>query len=147
MPHRALLLALSALAILSPALDAQRTSEFRARLSTVPIDLTMLDTVAGRGSVTARLAGDTLTIDGTFADLKSPATLAKIHAAPKGLRGPAVFDLTVTPATSGTITGRLTLTAAQLEDLRDSRLYVQLHSAKAPDGNLWGWLLPEEKKR
>jgi len=30
-------------------------------------------------------------------------------------------------------------------DLEKGRFYVQLHSEKAPDGNLWGWLLPQEK--
>jgi len=53
-----------------------------------------------------------------------------------------VFDLTVAKATSGTINGSFDLTPEQLEDLRKGRLYVQLHSEKAPDGNLWGWLLP-----
>jgi hypothetical protein len=24
---------------------------------------------------------------------------------------------------------------------------VQLHSEKAPDGNLWGWILPQENRR
>ena len=32
-------------------------------------------------------------------------------------------------------------------DLEKGRLYVQLHSEKAPDGNLWGWLTPQENKR
>ena len=35
----------------------------------------------------------------------------------------------------------------QLADLEKGRLYVQLHSEKAPDGNLWGWLMPQENKR
>jgi hypothetical protein len=48
----------------------------------------------------------------------------------------------VTKATSGTIRGELRLTAAQLEHLKQSRFYVLLQSEKAPDGNLWGWLLP-----
>jgi hypothetical protein len=26
--------------------------------------------------------------------------------------------------------------------LRQGRMYLQLHSESAPDGNLWGWLLP-----
>jgi hypothetical protein len=27
------------------------------------------------------------------------------------------------------------------------RFYIQLHSEKAPEGNLWGWLLREETRR
>jgi len=56
-----------------------------------------------------------------------------------------VFDLTATNKTSGTISGTIDLTPAQISDLEKGRLYVQLHSEKAPDGNLWGWLFPEKK--
>jgi hypothetical protein len=63
------------------------------------------------------------------------------------MRGPAIGDLTATAATNGTITGSIELTKEQVDDLAAGRLYVQLHSQKAPDGNLWGWLLmPEGKK-
>ena len=114
---------------------------FRARLTTVPVEATMLPTVAGSGSLTAVLAGRKLTITGTFEGLRSPATVARIHLATRGIRGPAILDLTVTKAASGTISGSLDLTPAQVEELRNSRFYVQLHSERAPDGNLWGWLL------
>ena len=62
-----------------------------------------------------------------------------------GMRGPAMLDLQVTKAPAGTIAGDLTLTAIQADHLTRNRLYVQLHSEKAPDGALWGWLLPEKK--
>jgi hypothetical protein len=107
----------------------------------------MQSTVAGQGRVTATLDGDRLIIAGEFGGLKTPATFARVHAGPKGIRGPAIFDLTVAKATSGSIAGTLHLTPQQLDDLRHSRLYIQLHSEKAPDGNLWGWLLPEEKRQ
>ena len=64
------------------------------------------------------------------------------------MRGPVVADLTVAKGaepTAGTITGTLDLTALQVTDLEKGRFYVQLHSEKAPDGNLWGWLLAPEK--
>jgi hypothetical protein len=125
-------------------LCAQVPQRFKARLSTVPVDLAMLATVAGTGSVTAELSGARLTINGTFAGLRSPATVARLHKAPMGLRGPAVSDLTVAKATSGAVSGNLTLTAGQLEDLRGSRFYLQIHSEKAPEGNLRGWLVPEK---
>lgn len=127
--------------------SAQAASHFRARLAPVPIDLVMQRAISGSGTVTATLTGSKLSIAGTFADLKTPATFAKIHVGPKGIRGPAVLDVTVTKATSGTIAGTFALTPVQLDDLRNSRLYIQLHSEKAPDGNLWGWLLPQEGRR
>jgi hypothetical protein len=141
---------LAALLLLGMASDpsflvAQTTGSahtFQARLSTVPIDLAMASTIAGSGSVTATLKGRTLTVNGTFKGLKSPATVARLHRSPnRGIRGPSFADLTATAATSGEISGSVELTAAQVEDLEKGRLYVQLHSEKAPDGNLWGWLL------
>lgn len=124
------------------AARAQSGESFKARLSTVPIDVTMMSTVAGSGSLTAVLDGNKLTINGTFQGLRSPATLAKIHRAPKGIRGPAILDLTVSQETNGTVSGSIELTPDQLDDLKNSRLYVQIDSERAPDGNLWGWLLP-----
>jgi CHRD domain-containing protein len=130
-----------------PAVAATQTStNFRGRLSPVPVAAASPN-VTGVGSVTATLSGAKLTIAGTFEGLASPATLGKLHRAPKGIRGPAVFDLTVTPGTSGKISAILDLTPAQVEDLGRERFYVQLHSEKAPDGNLWGWLLAQENKR
>lgn len=126
---------------------AQPARTFKARLSPVPIDLSMQSTIAGSGSVTAVLNGTKLTINGTFEGLKSPATAARIHKAQKGVRGPAIMDLTVTSGTSGTISGTMELTPQQIENLQKEWFYVQLHSEKAPDGNLWGWLLRQENRR
>jgi hypothetical protein len=124
------------------AQGAQGGRTFKARLSPVPIDVTMQSTVAGTGSVTALLVASKLTVNGTFEHLKSPATGAKLHKSPtRGVRGPALFDLAVSHDTSGSITGMFDVTPQQAADLQSGRLYVQLQSEKAPDGNLWGWLL------
>ena len=126
---------------LGQASGASKT--FHARLSTVPIDLTMASTIAGTGSVTGTLKGRTLVLTGRFTGLKTPATVARVHrSATRGMRGDAIFDLTVNASgTSGELSGTLELSSAQVEDLEKGRLYVQVHSEKAPDGNLWGWLL------
>jgi hypothetical protein len=63
------------------------------------------------------------------------------------MRGPAILELKVSSGTSGTIGGTVELTAQQRQALEKSSLYIQIHSEKAPDGNLWGWLLPQEVKR
>ena len=128
------------------ALDGQ-TGPYRARLGVVPIDIVMQSTIAGSGAVTATLKGSTLTVTGTFTGLKTPATVVRVHRGPRtAMRGPAIGDLTATAATSGTISGSIELTKDQIDDLSSGRLYVQLHSQKAPDGNLWGWLLLPEGK-
>ncbi len=102
----------------------------------------MRDTVAGAGSGSAVLAGSKLTINGTFTGLRSPATTARLHRGLAiGVRGAAVAELTVSKASNGTITGSLDLTPDQVQSLRKGQLYIQISSEKAPDGNLWGWLL------
>jgi len=130
------------------ASSGAQTPQYRARLSPVPLDIAMQSTIAGSGSATATLKGTTLTVNGTFTGLKTPATAARVHRGPKtAMRGPAIGDLTATAATSGTITGSFELSAAQAADLAVGRLYVMLHSEKAPEGNLWGWLLASEGKK
>jgi hypothetical protein len=124
-----------------------QSAQYRTRLSPVPLDVAMQATIAGSGSVTATLKGSTLAITGTFTGLKTPATVVRVHRAPKtAMKGPAIGDLTATQETSGTIGGSLELTKDQIADLAAGRLYVQLHSQKAPDGNLWGFLMAAEKK-
>jgi hypothetical protein len=127
---------------------AQAGKTFRTRLSPVPIDVTMQATVSGSGSASAVLSGTKLTVTGTFQGLRSPATIAQLHkSATRGVRGPVVYDLTASGGTSGTISASVDLTPAQVTDLEKGLLYVQLHSEKAPDGNLWGWLLPAQVKK
>ena len=133
-------------AALASSVHAQ-APQYRARLSIVPIDIAMQSTIAGSGSVTAILKGTTLTINGTFSGLKTPATVARLHRSPRtAMRGAPIGELTVTAETSGTVSGSIELTKEQIDDLAAGRLYIQLHSQKAPDGNLWGWLLAAEKK-
>ena len=135
--------ALLALAFAGVALNAQNAETFKARLSPVPINVAMMSTIAGTGSLTATLSGKQLTIQGNFEGLKSPATTAQIHRGPKGIRGPVIanLQLTVTNAVKGTVSGTLELSPDQIADLRNGLWYVQIQSERAPDGNLWGWLL------
>ena len=135
-----LLIGILLLAICAAA-EAQKSETYKVRLSTVPVDATMLSRVAGSGSLTAVLNGNRLTFSGTFQGLRSPATRASIHQGPKGIPGPPILDLMVANATSGDLTGAVELTLSQIEDLRSAKLYVQIDSEKAPEGNLWGWLL------
>ena len=136
-----------ALLLAASAVIHAQSPQYRARLAVVPIDIPMQATIAGSGAVTATLKGTTLVVSGTFSGLKTAATVARMHRSPKpGMRGAPIGDLTATAATSGTISGSIELTKEQIDDLGAGRLYVQLHSEKAPDGNLWGWLFAAEKK-
>ncbi len=114
----------------------------RARLSPLPTDLAMQDTIAGLGAARASLAGSTLTVEGTYQGLRSPATVVRVYDSPKpGLRGALVGEFAAGGGTSGAFKGTVTLTRAQAAAYAQGLLYVQLHSEQAPDGNLWGWLM------
>ena len=114
----------------------------------MPLDVAMQATIAGSGSVTATLAGSTLTLNGTYKELRTAATIVQLHRGPRiAMRGPVIADLKASGGTTGTFTGSIELTKDQLDDLSSARLYVQLHSEKAPDGNLWGWLFVQEGKK
>lgn len=142
----ALLAACAVLASVSTA--GAQARQYRARLSPVPLDVAMQATIAGAGAVTATLAGNTLTLSGTYKDLRTAATAVRLHRGPRiAMRGPAIADLKASGGTTGTIAGTIELTKEQLDDLSNGRLYVQLHSEKAPEGNLWGWLFSQEGKK
>ncbi|HUR33320.1 MAG TPA: CHRD domain-containing protein [Vicinamibacterales bacterium] len=131
---------------LAPTLVAQTARTFKTRLAPVPVAAFNAN-IVGAGSVTATLTGTKLAVTGTFDGLSSPATQARIFKSPKpGMRGEPLLDLTVSGGTSGTIAGQFDLTAAQVQELSASRYYVQLHSEKAAEGNLWGWLMPSQEK-
>ena len=129
------------------SLDAQSSRTFKTRLSPVPVP-TYNPAIAGVGSVTATITGNKLTIAGTFEGLASPATTANIRKSTKtGVRGDVILNLTVTTGTSGSISGTFDLTPAQVQELAAGRYYVQVQSEKAPEGNLWGWLLAQENRK
>jgi hypothetical protein len=101
---------------------------------------------SGAGTVTASLEGSQLTLKGSYSGLLSVPTGAHLlMGSLPGVRGPVIADLTVTPATTGTLTGTVRLDASQLAALRKGGLYVEIDSDKAPEGDLWGWLIPPEK--
>jgi hypothetical protein len=134
---------------------AQTGDKYNVRLGMVPAaNANQTALVTGKGAATATLAGNRLTINGTFEGLPAAATAARLHqGVAKGARGKAFADLTITKAASGTISGSVTLTPDQVEALKQGKIYLQVHSEKgiAPEqgkvqadvdnSNLWGWLL------
>jgi hypothetical protein len=127
----------------SPAFAADT---YQANLGPMPLDAANRSNMLGRGDATAALQGKTLTVTGQFAGLPSPATAAHIIVGLAiGVPGTEALDLTVSQASSGSVSGTLALTAKQAAAFRTGRLYVQIDSQKAPSGNLWGWLLPQHE--
>ncbi len=140
---------LSAL-VLTLALAAAQAppGAMRARLSPLPTDLAMQETIAGLGAATATLAGTTLTVEGTYRGLRSAATTVRVYESPRpGLRGPLVGEFASGGGTMGTFKGTVTLTREQAAAFGTGLLYVQVQSEKAPDGNLWGWLMAPKGRR
>ena len=138
------------LAVLAATAGAQnrRADQFTARISTVPISSAEVDTITGRGTATARLDGRTLRVQGAFEGMQGSATSGALHlGSVMGVRGPAFAPLDVTRAPSGEITGNVELNGDQVDALRSGRIYIQVHSEAAPEGNLWGWLLASEARR
>lgn len=126
----------------APALLAD---DFSARLGRVPVDTRTQSEIAGIGRASAELDGNTLDIEGDFSGMLGPATMAELHLGRAvGARGPAIAGLTVEKSTEGRLSGSVRLNREQLDALRAGRLYIQVHSEIAPDGNLWGWLLADD---
>ena len=128
---------------------AQAAQTYKARLSIVPVanaegarDIDQSASVFATANVTGTLAGTKLTIAGTFEGFKGPASIAQIRSgSAMGVRGPVLFDLTVTKATKGTISGTVDLTPAQVDLLKNNRMYIQIHNTNTPEGALWGWFI------
>lgn len=128
--------------MLSGAAVAAET--YQANLGPMPLDQANRATKLGRGEATATLDGKILIVSGNFIGLSSPATKAHLYVSPHiGVPGGDGFDLVVTEAVNGTVSGQLVLNTKQAAAFRTGRLYVQIDSQKAPTGSLWGWLLPQ----
>ena len=128
-------------------LGAQEAERFGERLSRMPVDLRTTSAISGAGSVTAELSGNELTITVRFNGLSSGVTAAHVHNAPVARRGGVAFavDLRDASGTAGEIVDTVTLTEAQIAELRGGRYYVQLHTANNPGGELRGWLLRRDE--
>jgi len=122
--HRWIAIALGLVYVLTASAQAPET--YKVRLAPVAIDAAMKAVIAGEGTFTATLTGTKFTLNGTFTGMKSNATLAHIHQG---------------TAPGGEVSGTFDLTPEQIENLHKGRWYVQIHSEKAPAGNLWGWLI------
>jgi CHRD domain len=127
---------------LSLLLGAANTTTFR--LSPGPRLVGTRADSSGGGSVTATLEGSELTLKGSFRGLLALPTGAHLcMGSLPGVRGPRIADLTVSPATSGTLSGIVQLNTAQRTALLKGGMYVEIDSDKAPEGDLWGWIIPQ----
>jgi hypothetical protein len=117
--------------------------DFETRLGPSPVTDGTRSSITGEGHATATLDGNRLTVRGRFEGLAGNATRAALYDGIRiGAMGPRIADITVSPGTSGEVSGAVTLSTRQANAVRSGRVYIQVDSQKAPDGNLTGWLLP-----
>lgn len=130
-------------AVLALATAAMADESFDFRLSPGPRLVGTRADSSGSGRVTARLDGSTLSLSGRYQGLLGAPTSARLlmGSAP-GVRGPQIADLTISRATSGDVGGSIKLNGAQLAAFHKGGLYIEIDSAEAPEGDLWGWVMP-----
>lgn len=126
--------------------SAHAAEGYQADIGPTPLDGSNRANVLGRGAVLATLEGMKFTLHGSFAGLAAPATDAHLCMGNvMGGTGPVIYDVTVTSAINGEISGSVTFTPEQVAALKAGRIYLLLDSQKAPKGNLWGWFQPAHK--
>jgi hypothetical protein len=74
----------------------------------------------------------------TFAHLSEPAIAAHIHLGKPGKAGNVVVPLCANAKCKSGVHGSATLTAAVLEALTTDGLYLNVHTAKNPNGEIRG---------
>lgn len=87
-----------------------------------------------------------------FSNLTTPVTMAHIHDAPPGVKGPIVHPPSNMNSILGLVSGSLTdtwsssdltnpLTDAFVQDLMSGKLYFNIHTTQFPDGEIRGQII------
>jgi len=129
----------STLILAALSLAATRTTVWTAALSSgQEVPKQVVKDAAAHGLFKGTLTGHTLKWRLTFAKLTGPALQAHIHMARKGKSGAIVVPLCA-PCTNGQ-KGTATISTALLADFQKHLLYVNVHTAKNPAGEIRGQL-------
>ncbi len=93
----------------------------------------------GTGTFSASLNEVTLvmTFQIDYENLLGTTTAAHIHRGTAGVNGPVVYPLATSPFPSG-FQGQITLNPADLTDLMNGGLYVNVHTVQFPAGEIRG---------
>lgn len=141
-PGKACLAIVSTL-LLFPISGVHAQDSYSVRLSPGPRLVGTRADSSGEGAIAVKLSGNVLTLDGSYRGLLGAPTSARLLMGPApGVRGPRLADLKISSSSAGTISGSIKLGGKELAAFRKGGLYVEIDSAEAPDGDLWGWLMP-----
>ena len=143
--HRVLLAAVLSTAFVSAASAA--TVSYTARLSG-HAEVPKTDS-KGKGKLEASLDTDSkaLTYTLTFQDLSGPATAAHIHGPATRQQSAGVVAPLGDKNPTSPVTGSVTLTDDQVKMLQSSKLYVNVHTAANPGGEIRGQVVPMHPRR
>lgn len=127
-------LALAGVLVATPAFA--ESVEFKATLSGAEEVPAVTSKGMGAAEVTYDAATKTATWKGTYSALSGPATAAHFHGpAEKGKT--AGVEVPV-DAMASPFSGKATLTEAQAADLMAGKLYLNIHTAANPNGEIRG---------
>jgi len=127
------------LALAAVSLAGSQSTGWSAKLTAAQeIPKQVVKNSAANGLFTATLSGTKLKFKLTFAKLSGPATAAHIHLGAMGVSGNVVVPLCA-PCKSP-VTGTVTVSAALQKDFAKHLLYVNVHTAKNPNGEIRGQL-------
>lgn len=134
-PHARLTLLAAALLVSGAALGA----DVKVTLSGDQEVPAVQSSASGSGTITV---GDDKSVKGSVTTKGINATAAHIHEAPAGKSGGVIIPLTKGSDGTWTVPAGAKLTDAQLAAFKAGGLYVNVHSAAHPDGEIRGQLKP-----
>jgi len=132
--------AVGALSLTAFSLASTKTTTWTAALTSgQEIPKQVVKVTAAHGQFKGTLSGSKLTWKLTFAKLSGPTTGAHIHMGAMGKAGNVLVVLCAAACKSG-VTGTATITAAEKAAFKKHLLYVNVHTAKNPNGEIRGQL-------
>ena len=92
----------------------------------------------GKGTFSATISGHKLKFTLKFSGLTGAASAAHIHLGAKGKAGPVIIPLCGPCKTK--VTGTVAVSASMLKKIEAGKTYVNVHTAKFPNGEIRGQL-------
>lgn len=113
--------------------------EIAVKLSGDQVVPAVSTSATGSGSITV---GDDRSVSGSIQTTGIAATAAHIHMAAPGQNGPVAVPLTKSGEGTWSVSKDAKLTDAQYEAYKAGNLYVNVHSAAHPGGEIRGQIKP-----